>query len=68
LNDNRKTILHLEGDISELKKINANTRDQIALHSKNQQNVFGLNLEATNKANKLDETVRQRDSDIADIK
>jgi len=68
LNDNRKTILHLEGDISELKKINARTRDEIAQHSKNQQNEFGKNLEATNRVNKLDDTIRARDEDVADLK
>jgi len=68
LQENKKTIVHLEGDVSELKRVNERTRNEILQHTKNQQGEFGKNVEASNKQAVLEQVIDDRDNEVGDLK
>jgi len=68
LNDNKKHILALESDISDLKRTNEKTKNEIQQAQKNQSAEFNQNLEAQQIINKLEDTIKLRDSETSELK
>jgi len=68
LNENKKHIAGLEGDIKDLHRANDKLKAEIQNAQKNQSNEFAKNLEAQNLINKLEDTIKFRDADLGDLR
>jgi len=68
LGDNRKTIISLEADANDLKRINEKTRAETIGTQKSQQHEFSKNLEVTSHINRCDAAIAQREDEINHVR
>jgi chromosome segregation ATPase len=65
LADCRKTIISLEADLNDLKRLNEKFRNDIVNTQKSQQSEFSKNLEITSHINRLEGLIAEREDEIA---
>lgn len=68
LADSRKTIITLEADLNDLKRLNEKFRNDIITTQKNQQTEFSKNLEVTSHINRLESLIAEREDEIAHLR